>query len=388
MALTASEKMTKARANLIMQHPFFGTLALRLVLEEDPKCKTASVDGTVIRFNPDFVNSLSGPKISGLVASLVMHIAMLHHTRRGARDPAKWNKACDHAIASIIDEAKFELPNPQSLNKAWDGYTAEHIYSLLPDEPDDKNGQQPCIGSGDGGGAPDPNGNGGVDDSPNSQNKGASASQERAEEAEWKTTVAQAAHAAKQRGMCPASIERMVGDLLAPTIDWKETLRRFMTEKAPDDFSWARPNRRFIAGGLYLPSMSSENTGEVVVCVDTSGSIGEKELREFGGEISAILTELKPTKVHVIYCDAAVNKVVTFGKFDDVKLEAVGGGGTDFRPPFTWLEQNGIEPKCLVYLTDGYGPFPEEHTVPFPTLWAINNFDVTPPWGEHLTIQV
>jgi predicted metal-dependent peptidase len=125
-----------------------------------------------------------------------------------------------------------------------------------------------------------------------------------------------------------------------------------------------------------------------VVVVDTSGSIGEKELSEFGGEIQAILTDLKPRKVHVIYCDAAINKVVEFGPHDPVVLEAVGGGGTSFKPPFKYVEDHQINPRCLVYLTDGYGDFPDEDKVNFPTLWAINNHDVVPPFGEHVVIQV
>lgn len=393
MSLIAEKKIAKARANLIMSHPFFGTLALRLKVAADPTLKTASCDGITVRYNPKWVEKMPQSKVEGLFAHEVMHPAFLHHTRRGERDIAKWNAACDYAINDILVKAGFDLPEAGCINPMYSGMTAEHIYNLLPDGP---GGGGSGEGGGGGGGEegesgsqpnPDPGGDGGVQDSPNSQNQGGSQSQQNHEEAEWKVALAQAAHVAKQAGKLPADIERMIDDLLEPQLPWRELLRRFMTEKAQDDFTWRRANRRFIAQGLYLPTRESEGSGEFVVVIDTSGSIGEKELNEFGSEIAGIVRDVRPTAVHVIYCDAAVNKVVTFGPDDEIVLEAVGGGGTDFRPPFKHVIDNNLNPKCIVYLTDGYGPFPEEGDVPFPTMWVINNEDVTPPWGEHLTMS-
>jgi predicted metal-dependent peptidase len=387
MTISAADKMIRARANLIMLHPFFGTLALRLKVVPEPGIKGARTDGTTLRYDPDYVDTLTGEQCVGLVAGTVMHPAMLHHTRRGGRDLAKWNKACDYSIADILKDSKLTMPEDMQAGSQYAGMSAEHIYQLLPDSPKDGNGKgqgQGGAGGASGQGQPDDgSGNGGVDDSP-----GQSTSEIQEEEHEWKQALAQAAHIAKQQGNLPGSLSRLVDDILEPSVDWKQKLLRFMNEKAPDDFSWQRPNRRHIAEGLYLPSMLQTATGEIVVVVDTSGSIGEKELSEFGGEIQAILTDLKPRKVHVIYCDAAINKVVEFGPHDPVILEAVGGGGTSFKPPFKYVEDHQINPRCLVYLTDGYGDFPDEDKVHFPTLWAINNHDVVPPFGEHVVIQV
>lgn len=376
---TASQKMVKARANLVMGHPFFGTLALRLKMIEDPSIETATCDGTSIRYNPKFVDKLPLSKVQGLIAHEVMHPAFLHHTRRGSRNLKKWNRACDYSINTILHNAGFDLPEGVCLNPAYNGMTAEHIYTLIPDNPDDNN---------DGGGGNDPGGDGGVADSPNSQNGGGSQSQQNHEEAEWKVAVAQAAHVAKQTGHLPGDIERMMEELFEPVLPWRNILRRFMTEKRNDDFSWKRGNRRFIAQGLYLPSrLSDDAMGEIVVVIDTSGSIGDKELTEFGSEIKGIVDEVRPSKVRVIYCDSRIAHIDEFGPDDDLQFAAHGGGGTDFRPPFVWLEENQIAPRALVYLTDGYGPFPEQEP-DFPTLWCINNHDVTPPHGEHLILEV
>ena len=381
---TASQKMVKARANLVMSHPFFGTLALRLKMVEDPSVETATCDGTSLRYNPKFVDKLPLSKVQGLIAHEVMHPAFLHHTRRGSRDKRKWNMACDYAINTILHNAGFDLPNGGYINPAYNGMTAEHIYTLLPDNPDDNNGQ----GGGGGGGGQDPGGDGGVDDSPNSQNGGGSQSQQNHEEAEWKVAVAQAAHVAKQTGHLPGDIERLMEELFEPVLPWRNILRRFMTEKRNDDFSWKRGNRRFIAQGLYLPSrLSDDAMGEVVVVIDTSGSVSQRELTEFGSEIKGIVDEVRPSKVRVIYCDSRIAHIDEFGPDDDLHFAAHGGGGTDFRPPFKWLEENQIVPRALVYLTDGYGPFPEQEP-DFPVMWAINNRNVTPPHGEHLILEV
>jgi predicted metal-dependent peptidase len=381
---SASQKMIKARANLVMGHPFFGTLALRLKIVEDPSVETALCDGTSIRYNPKYVDKLPLSKVQGLIAHEVMHPAFLHHTRRGSRDKRKWNKACDYSINTILHNAGFDLPEGKYINPAYNGMTAEHIYTLLPDDPDDPNSNDDQ----NQGGGQDPGGDGGVDDSPNSQNKGSSQSQQNHEEAEWKVAVAQAAHVAKQTGNLPGDIERMMEELFEPVLPWRNILRRFMTEKCNDDFSWKRGNRRFIAQGLYLPSrLSDDAMGEIVVVIDTSGSIGQKELNEFGSEIKGIVDEVRPSKVRVIYCDSRIAHIDEFGPDDDLQFAAHGGGGTDFRPPFRWLEENQIVPRALVYLTDGYGPFPEQEPN-FPVMWVINNHNVTPPHGEHLVLEV
>lgn len=383
--MDSATKMVKARANLVMGNPFFGTLALRLKMVEDKSVKTASTDGIVLKYNPEYVQKAPLSKLQGMIAHTVMHPAMLHHTRRGSRDIGKWNKACDYSINTILHNAGFDLPEEKYVNPAYSGMPAEHLYTILPDDPDGGNGQ----GSGSGGGSSnDPGGDGGVEDSPNNQNNGGSASQQQFEESEWKQAMAQAAYAAKQAGKLPAELERIMEELLKPVLPWKNILKRFMTEKCNDDFTWARGNRRFLAQGLYLPSRRSDDAmATMVAVIDTSGSIGEKELNEFGAEISDVHKEVRPQRLIVMYCDAQVAHVDEFGPDDELHFEAHGGGGTDFRPPFAWLEERQIEPKCLAYLTDGYGAFPEEEPA-FPVMWCINNGDVVPPHGEHLIMEV
>lgn len=386
MSANAELILKRARVGMLIKEPFFGSIALHMELKPDNEIEFCVTDGNTIKYNPTYIESLSHDEATGLVAAQVMHAAMLHPLRRNNREIKKWNKACDFATHSVLKNAGFVLPDKLQINSAYNGMPAEHIYTLLPEEPNGGKGKQPPPPGAGSGGSDNSDKNGGVEDSKDSEGNGGSAASQKAAETDMKQRVAQAAHVAKQAGKLPGEIERMLGELMEPVINWAEILRRFMTEKAQDDFSWARGNRRFLAQGLYLPSRTSEGAGEIVVAIDTSGSIGQKELDEFASEVQGIIKDVRPSKLYVIYCDARINHVDTFAPEDDVFFKLHGGGGTDFRPPFDWLEENQIVPKCFVYLTDGYGPFPEEPE--YPAMWAINNRDVVPPWGEHFVMEV
>ena len=149
-----------------------------------------------------------------------------------------------------------------------------------------------------------------------------------------------------------------------------------------------RPNRRFVSSGLYLPSVERRSIGEIVIAVDTSGSIGTQELEQFSGEINAIANEAQPELIRVIYCDAAVQAVDEFGLSEPITLSPKGGGGTDFIPAFKWVEEeeNDIEPMCLIYLTDlcrnSFPPAPD-----YPVLWVTDS-QKTAPFGETLRIRI
>ena len=366
--LSVEDKIQKARTKLVIMHPFFATLALRLDMVESADVETMATDGKNIYYNRAFVESMTDAEVQGVIAHEALHPGFLHHTRQGSRDQQKWNMAADYAINPIIEEAGMVLPEGCLVDAQYADKSAEEIYTLLPDPP--KNG------AGSGGRSWNI---GGV--MPASGDKEEIAEMEQ----EWKQTLAQAAHVAKMAGNLPASLQRFIDDTLATVTPWRDMLWSYLTEKVPDDSSFSRPNRRWIAQGIYLPSTIYTVTGDMAVMVDTSGSIGQHELNIFGAEINGIHQQIKPRKTYVIYCDAAINRVDEFEADDEITLTLCGGGGTDFRPPFDWLNSRGIVPHAAVYLTDGYGPFPEEQK--YPVVWAINNRNVTPPFGAHVQIE-
>jgi len=371
--MKAIDKIIKARAGLILDAPFFGSLALRMAIKEDSSCETAYTNGTVIGFNPSFIDTLSLDETKGLICHEVMHIAACHHTRRGNRDNERWNIAGDHAINYLIERSGFTLPS--NVLHGIDN-SAENIYSTLP-EPDENE---------DGG--DDPGGCGEVRDLPGKDGgKPTQAEREQAEQ-QVKVTVAQAVQQAKASGNIPQGFERFIEDVLEPEVNWKELLARFIQKNAKNDYSWSPPNRRFIHMGLYLPSLNSEELKNVIIAVDTSGSIDVNMLNQFSAEITGVL-EAYDTETTVIYCDTSINKVEIFKREDlPLTINAIGGGGTDFRPPFNWIEEQGIAPACMIYLTDMYcSSFPDMHP-DYPVLWVrYGGGGYEPPFGDLIDLK-
>lgn len=365
----AARLLSHARSQLILTpaYGFFGSLALRLRMIERPDIKTAATDGKRFFYNPVFVRSLTPAVHQSLVAHEVMHCALDHMSRLLERQHARWNRAADFCINLILKDAGMEIPPTWLLNTAFAGMSADEIYQLLP--PDEDDGSSP--GTGQPGGS--------IDElMPADPGTGESLS------VEWKIAAVQAATAAKQAGNLPASLARFVEEALAPKADWRDHLWRFATQVNKDDYSWTRPNRRYLSAGIYLPGLYSENMGPIAIAIDTSGSIDQDTLNTFGAEIRAIVESVRPSKVHVIYCDAEVNHVDEFSPGDPLQFDMHGGGGTDFRPPFEYLEENGITPECFVYLTDLYGPFPDEPE--YPVLWAATT-DQAVPFGEVIRLD-
>ena len=191
---------------------------------------------------------------------------------------------------------------------------------------------------------------------------------------------------AKACGLEPGNLDRALTESRESIQDWRSILRDFVAATTPSDYRWSPPNRRHVASGLYLPSVARNGIGRIVVAVDTSGSIGSRELDQFAAEISAISDEAQPESIHVVYCDAAGQSVQQFGPAERIHLAPKGGGGTCFRPAFEWVERNDFEPACLIYLTDlCCHSYPEQPD--YPVLWVTDSRRIA-PFGETIRISV
>lgn len=190
-------------------------------------------------------------------------------------------------------------------------------------------------------------------------------------EAAWGSAVAQAMASAKAQGKLPASLERLLGEVLNPQVDWREHIQALFARKlGSGGYDWLKPDRRFMARDIYAPARSGFGSECVVVGVDTSGSVGNKELAMFMAEVAGILEDVRPRELFVVWCDARVNRVDQVDDVDELRrMKMPGGGGTDFRPVFDWIGDNNIQPEALVYLTDGEGPFPSKPPA-FPVIWG------------------
>ncbi|BFG80894.1 VWA-like domain-containing protein [Paraburkholderia terrae] len=424
-------RISKQRTALVLDQPFFGALALRLTVVEDPSCKTFWTDGESLGYNPAYLGGLNDLETRGVLAHEVLHVANGHCWRQGDRDPKLWNDACDYAINPIVLEAGMLLPKGVLVDTRFKGKSAEEIYGILAQEKRQKEKQQKQQGKGkqDGGkpdaqsgqqSAPQPkqqDGAPGGSSPPQSSNaNGAntpSANPEPAatpdaapscgevrqysgedkalKEADWKVAVLQAAKAAKMRGALPGALEAMATDAVEPVVDWRPILHRFAQESSPTDYTFAMPNRRYLHMGLYLPSLNEPAIGDAVFVRDSSGSVWDDTQAQFAAEIIAVNASVQPRRLIVMDCNTRVTQVQIFERGDAVEFDLLpvrGGGGTSFVEPFERLAKEGIRPAFLVYLTDMDGPFPDE-SPDYPVLWA----STTPlkrakkaPFGEMVEV--
>ena len=366
-------KVGKAKSLLILDHPFFGTACTKRPIIYTDTVPTAAMSATgQMYMNVDFCAPLSVRQLMFLLAHEAMHYMLAHGLRRGHRDPQAWNVAADKVINDTLIDAGVGdfIDGGVTLDGARE-MAAESLY----DENDDGDGEGPGGLGNDIGDPTDADGQP-LDDATIHQL-----------EAEAKIDAIQSAKAAKAVGKLPASIERMVEELVNVSTPWYDILERFMAGKIKDGYSWNRPNRRFIARNIYIPGTDYvPKMGPVVIGVDTSGSIGPDEIAMFNGHINRIIDTCNPEVVHVVYCDYDVAGVDEYTPQDfPVTIQCKGGGGTSFKPVFDWIDNNAIEPECVVYLTDGYGD-QSEFTTNHETVWLTTGTEAF-DWGHVIKFE-
>lgn len=376
--MDAQTKLSKAKTSLILDHPFFGTLALNMPSHVQPKSwftdkglpPTAAVSYDDMHFCEDFLNDLSDDEVKFLVAHEVMHPALDHLNRLHGRNARLWNKAGDYVINQHLVDAKVgKMPKDglydPTLYNQFDGVT-DNIYAALNNEGEGEGGEQND-------GMP-------MDTMIEGDSDGTSPAEREAKANEWKVKVVQAAQAAKMTGNLPAGIARLVDDLVEAKVRWQDVLYNFLVRSREDNRSYSRPNRRFLWHDLILPSVSGESLGEMVFAIDCSGSVGQAEMNQFAAELNYVKQELRPSKVHVIYFDSEVSHYESYERDDVLDIRPHGGGGTAFSPVFEFIRSKSIEPLACVFLTDLYcydfGEAPH-----YPVLW-VSNGDSTAPFGE------
>jgi len=414
---------------LLQKQPFFGSLVLRLPLRADPTRKTLASDGQEIRYSPDWVAETDAHLIETAMARVVMACALKHHTRRRERDPKRWQTASQLVTHGLLRDAGFTLP-PDA--EAWEDLSVEQAYERLPEPGEDDSGDegnasqnaggagataggQPPPGGGDESADPsepasddqgedgasdappshDPSGTGEVMDANSRAGVGSGSGETpvdtASEEQAWDEAMHQALSIARAEGKAPGGVEETVRNAHASTLDWRTLLRRYMTDTASRDYSWSAPNRRFIDSGLYLPSIRSEGIDTIAVIIDTSGSVPAQTLAEFWAELREVVDEIRPQRVFVLQVDAALQDAAEYGP-DDLRDEIAlkGRGGTDFRPGFEWLDEQGIQPTVCLYLTDMECSSYPENQPSFDVVWV--NWNPIPlgrnsePWGERIDI--
>lgn len=380
MSNNRSPELSEAIAYMIQQQPFFAVLMLDLLeVIEDPNCPTAYTDGRRLVVGTTWIKKKckNTKERAFTLAHEILHVIFRHPYRlRLYMDLGvgpdlkpfskfKANKAMDYVINDTLIHDKVGLPpdgvliNPQfTRTMTWD-----EVYEKLPDDDDEKQWDEHVPG--------DPS--------------------QSLSDADIQRAVASAANTAKNMGKMPGSMQRLVDEILEPEIPWEEHLTRvFSMVAARDSNTWVRPNRRRLAvpPHIYMPGRAGFATGPVVIGVDTSGSISDKEMSVYLGAIQNLFATLPPESVHVMFTDHIVQEVVEvydISEIGELRNKAKGGGGTDMTAIYRKIDELGLQPSTCVILTDGYTPFGEPQA--YPTLWCITS-EVKAEHGETIHVKI
>ena len=386
------DKLITARVGLLLRHPFFGNLATRMkLIDASNWCQTLATDGRNFYYNLEFVDKLKPKEAEFGFAHEVLHNVFDHMGRREGRDPQLSNIAADYATNQILkDERIGEVPSFIKIfqDNKYRGWSYEQIYDDLYEKAEKIDMSQlgelldeHLDGEGDG------DGDGDGDDSQDGSGKRprlteAEKKQIRDEIKEAMVAAAQAAGA----GKIPAGVARLIKDFTEPKMDWRQLLRMNIQSIIKSNFSFARPNRKSMHSGAVLPGMMNEETIDVSVAIDMSGSISDEMARDFISEVKGIMDEYVDFKLDLWCFDTQVYNYAKFtGDTADEILDykVKGGGGTAFEANWDFMKEEGIEPKRFIMFTDGYpcGTWGDENYCE--TLFVVHGNDtIVAPFGQ------
>ena len=371
MRVEVLDRIIVARVGLLLRHPFFGNMATRLrILAADDWLGTAAVDGRNLYFNTQFFNAMDNKEIEFVVAHEILHMVFDHLGRREERNPMLYNIAADYIVNNTLMDERIGA-KPKIVDCYQDfkyrGWTSEEVYDELFEEAK-KNGEEAIKQLGEmldehldaEGDSDSENGGEETKDSngnsvSKSQPKYSKEELERIKD-EIKEGMLSAAQAAGA-GNVPAGVARMIKELTEPKMNWRELLRQQIQSTIRNDYTFARPSRKGWHTGAVLPGMNFDETIDICIALDMSGSIGNVQAQDFLGEVKGIMDEYKDYKIKIWCFDTAVYNEDDFSADDGRELtdyEIHGGGGTDFMANWTYMKENDIQPKKFLMFTDGY----------------------------------
>lgn len=376
-----------AKFRLYNKSPFWGSIIFNLPVIEDEKIGTLGVDGESLFVNPKFWDSLTDAQQLGVLCHEIGHLFLGHIWRRGHRDDicvdpktgqmvSLWNLAADVTVNNmIINENRFTLPIHAFVKRELDNKSTEEIYEILKKQipkMSEKEIEQLMESI--------------YNNKDKWNKKGKTRKEAKEEEAKWKNIGKQAMENAKAQGKIPAGLERTFKEL-EPKEDWRQILLSYV-QPFSNDYSFNPTDRRFLEDDFALPDIQQgEKIDWIAIGIDTSGSIGTKELDSFMSEVKSILSAYDKVKVKITFCDAEASPFTELEEFDASKLKVTGGGGTDFRPVFDLIKKEDNEPVALIYFTDMMGTFPGK-SPQYDVLWISTSGDEKAPFGKCLPYAI
>lgn len=421
----ALEKIEKAKVRTLIDAPFFAQLLCYLEIVEDEECATMGTDGERLIYGPEFVMGLNQKELNYVCIHEVLHIALGHIWRKGTRNPQIWNYACDYAVNDMIEQTIetdtdlgrcVQTPKNLLIDRKYRDMSAEQIYDILIKEVKDaikkakaKRGKGQGQGQGQGGGQGQGQGQGqgissqdledvlgdllddhGSWDNPQTQQD------KDAKQSDWNSRVFQSAESQGQgSGKVPGGISRMIDKLKKSTKNWREEIADFCQPDV-NDYSFCPPDRRYSDSDFFLPDFNEKEdvARDVLIVMDTSGSISKKDLTNFYSETYGAINQFGDKLTGwVMFFDSMPYEPVAFTSAEElVKITPKGNGGTDFDRVLNkiaeYQEKGDYNFSGVIFCTDGYDTFPTKNPIEdIPLLWLMTNKQVVPPYGRYTVLD-
>jgi len=398
--MTHQEKIEKAKAKLMLEHPYIGSMATVLKLDDNKETLTFSSDGVSLKYNNEYFDTAPLDEIEFALANGAMHALLKHKERTHERVGRIWQAATDIAVNAMLVKNDFVLPPYAYYDERFEGMYAEEIYDILTEEmvyndtldeteaptPDDARSEEGKE-------------NKEQQQQPQNSQEESSSQQPPVEQASLEEIGKEEIEALQEelqehfeqmfqkfnrQGELPKGLEMLVPEYFSHKIHWREMLYRYIAEFAKSTYSFVPPNMKYLYRGIYLPSLSSDLL-RIVIAVDTSGSVDEEMLSTFLGEVESIMQSYGNYEIDLITADAKVHSHRTYLPGERLEYTVSGGGGTDFRPTFAYIDAEINYPTLLLYFTDGMGTFPENEPS-FDVMWVMPEAKEV-PFGEVLVLD-
>lgn len=353
-------RISKVKASLVIEQPYFGSIAstLKPVLNEDIKTFLSTAKN--FEYNDDYVNSLSNEELGFILTNSAMHQVFLHESRIDSRMQWLWVLATDYAINCLLVNNGLELPEHVNYDERFDDMSAEAIYASLENE---------------------------IDDDKHSPEQVSQIKFEEHQEQEIDNDESiqdmheQLLNKAKLQGDLPLGIEILVPNIFEGKISWEDELYNVIEQSIRFDYRLLPPNKRYISQGIALPALSGSKA-KIVIAIDSSGSVDGSLLAKFLAEVESIMNIYENFEIDLLVADAKVHEHHILYPGDELSYTLKGGGGTNFENTFEYINENIDEVNLLLYFTDGFGKFPEDEAF-FETVWVLSD-EIEVPFGRTI----
>ncbi len=375
--MSAENLLVKAKSQLTSRHPYFGMLASRLKHEPRESIATFASNGERFLYNPQFIEGCTMDELFFILTNCVMHHILAHQQRKLERQGYLWQLATDYAINNMLHANKFKIPEGANYDREFRNMYAEEIYEKLKelitesgeDSYEDARNLESFIKKRGG-------------DSKLFKTRKKMSNNHIEDEWEYASTIAN--QVASKKSSLPKGLERFGKKVRARDIDWRFELYNAINRHMRNNYAFMPPNKKHLYRGVALPSLTSD-TLSLVVAIDTSGSIREELLGAFIAEFKSIMENFPTVAIELLIADAKVHEHYTFRGGDKLDFTLRGGGGTDYRPVFDFVDTHIPNSTMLLYFTDGEGIFPRIPPA-YEVLWALSQSRARIPFGRSIVI--